>query len=77
MSGTVWMFSDQIDEEDIDFMHREFVTYNMASIYYGLGMKPVIRMSHECGAIYKIGRKVLIRRSIFEEYLRFRRKSDA
>ncbi|MFQ7488174.1 DUF6462 family protein [Gemmiger formicilis] len=34
-------------------------------------------MSHECGAIYKIGRKVLIRRSIFEEYLRFRRKSDA
>ena len=52
------------------------MTYNMASIYYGLGMKPVIRMSHECGAIYKIGRKVLIRRSIFEEYLRFRRKSD-
>ena len=51
MSGTVWMFSDQIDDEDIDFMHREFVTYNMASIYYGLGMKPVIRMSHECGAI--------------------------
>ena len=68
MSGTVWMFSDQIDDEDIDFMHREFVTYNMASIYYGLGMKPVIRMSHECGAIYKIGRKVLIRRNIFEEY---------
>ena len=33
MSGTVWMFSDQIDDEDIDFMHREFVTYNMASIY--------------------------------------------
>ena len=29
MSGTVWMFSDQIDDEDIDFMHREFVTYNM------------------------------------------------
>lgn len=43
MSGTVWMFSDQIDDEDIDFMHREFVTYNMASNYYGLGMKPVIR----------------------------------
>lgn len=42
MSGTVWMFSDQIDDEDIDFMHRKFVTYNMASIYYGLGMKPVI-----------------------------------
>lgn len=32
MSGTVWMFSDQIDDEDIDFMHREFVTYNMAML---------------------------------------------
>ena len=32
MSGAVWMFSDQIDDEDMDFMHREFVTYNMASI---------------------------------------------
>lgn len=67
-----WLASGKkIDE------NREFVTYNMASNYYGLGMKPVIRMSHECGAIYKIGRKVLIRRSIFEEYLRSRRKSDA
>ena len=77
MSGTVWMFSDQIDDEDIDFMHREFVTYNMASIYYGLGMKPVIRMSHECGAIYKIGRKVLIRRSTVSAWMIFcRRKPD-
>ena len=70
MSGSVWMFSDQIDDEDIDFMQRDFVTYNMASDYYRLGLKPVTRLAHECGAIYKIGRKVLIRRSIFEEYLR-------
>ena len=70
MSGSVWMFSDQIDDEDMDFMRHEFVTYSMASDYYGLGLKPVTRMAHECGAIYKIGRKILIRRSIFEEYLR-------
>ena len=44
------------------------------SEYYGLGLKPVTRMAHECGAIYKIGRKILIRRSIFEEYLREQRK---
>lgn len=62
--------SDQIDDEDMDFMRHEFVTYSMASDYYGLGLKPVTRMAHECGAIYKIGRKILIRRSIFEEYLR-------
>ena len=67
MSGSVWMFSDQIDDEDMDFMRHEFVTYSMASDYYGLGLKPVTRMAHECGAIYKIGRKILIRRSIFED----------
>lgn len=49
------------------------ITYNMASDYYGLGLKPVTRMAHKCGAIYKIGRKILIRRSIFEEYLREQR----
>ena len=74
MSGSVWMFSDQIDDEDMDFMRHEFVTYSMASDYYGLGLKPVTRMAHECGAIYKIGRKILIRRSIFEECLRQQRK---
>lgn len=74
MSGKAWMFSDQIDDEDLDFMAHEFVTYSMACEYYGLGLKPVTRLSHECGAVYKIGKKVLIRRSIFEKYLREQRK---
>ena len=30
MSGNVWMFSDQIDDEDLEFMAHEFVTYTMA-----------------------------------------------
>lgn len=33
MSGSVWMFSDQIDDEDMDFMRHEFVTYSMAERY--------------------------------------------
>ena len=74
MSGNAWVFSDQIDDEDMEFMTHEFVTYNMAWDYYGLGLKPVTRLSHECGAVYKIGKKVLIRRSIFEAYLREQRK---
>ena len=37
-------------------------------------IKPVVRMAHEAGAVYKIGKKVLIRRSIFEAYLREQRK---
>lgn len=70
MDGNIWMFSDQIDDEDLEFMTHEFVTYNMACDYYRLGLKVVIRLSHECGSVYKIGKKVLIRRSIFEAYLR-------
>ena len=69
MSGNVWMFSDQIDDEDVEFMTHEFITYNMACDYYRLGLKPVTRMAHEAGAVYKIGKKVLIRRSIFVAYL--------
>lgn len=30
MNGSVWVFSDQIDDEDMDFMRHEFVTYSMA-----------------------------------------------
>lgn len=75
MSGNVWMFSDQIDDEDVEFMTHEYVTYNMACDYYRLGLKPVTRMAHEAGAD-KIGKKVLIRRSIFEAYLREQRSME-
>ena len=58
----------------LEFMSHDYVTYNMACEYYRLGIKPVVRMAHEAGAIYKIGKKVLIRRSIFEAYMREQRK---
>ena len=76
MSGNVWMFSDQIDDEDVEFMTHDFVTSNMACDYYRLGLKPVTRIAHEAGAVYKIGKKVLIRRSIFEAYLREQRSVE-
>ena len=49
MSGNVWMFSDEIDDEDLEFMRHDYVTYNMACEYYRLGIKPVVRMAHEAG----------------------------
>ena len=55
MSGNVWMFSNEIDDEDLEFMSHAYVTYNMACEYYRLGIKPVVRMAHEAGAVYKIG----------------------
>lgn len=70
MAGIAWKFSDQIDDVDLMFMMHDFVTYNQASDYYGLGMKNLITLTHKCGAVYKVGKKVLIKRSIFEEYLR-------
>ena len=70
MSGNLWMFSDMLDDEDADMLRRDFITYYQGADYYGLGLKVFTRMAHEAGAIYKIGRMVLVRRDIFEEYLR-------
>ena len=70
MHGKVWMFSHLIDDEDIVFMQHEFISYKQAMDYYELGYKPIVRLSHKAGAVYKIGKKVLIKRSTFEKYLR-------
>lgn len=70
MSGNLWMFSDMLDDEDIEMLKRDFITYYQGADYYGLGLKVFTRMAREAGAVYKIGKKFLIRRSIFEEYLR-------
>lgn len=70
MSGNLWMFSDKLDDEDIEMLKHEFITYYQGADYYGLGLKKFTRMAREAGAVYKIGKKVLIRRTIFDEYLR-------
>ena len=70
MSGNLWMFSDKLDDEDIEILKHEFITYYQGADYYGLGLKMFTRLAREAGAVYKIGKKVLIRRTIFDEYLR-------
>ena len=45
-----------IDDQDLLFARREFVTYRMAHEYYGLGEKPTIRMAWASGAVFKIGK---------------------
>lgn len=70
MSGNLWMFSDKLDDEDIEILKHEFITYYQGTDYYGLGLKMFTRLAHEAGAVYKIGKKVLIRRTLFDEYLR-------
>lgn len=63
MSGNLWMFSDKLDDEDIEIMKHEFITYYQGADYYGLGLKMFTRLAHEAGAVYKIGK------TIFEESL--------
>ena len=70
MSGNLWMFSDMLDDEDIEMQKHDFITLYQGADYYGLGLKSFTRMAREAGAVYKIGKKVLIRRTIFDEYLR-------
>ena len=37
---------------------------------YHLNEKPMVRLAREAGAVYKIGKMVRVRRTIFEAYLR-------
>ena len=79
MSGNLWMFSDKLDDEDIEILKHAFITYYQGADYYGLGLKMFTRLAHEAGAVYKIGKKVLIRRTLFDEYLRklYRKELEA
>ena len=45
MHGKVWMFSNLIDDEDIEFMQHEFISYKQAMDYYELGYKPIVGVS--------------------------------
>ena len=48
----------------------DFITYEQGQKYYGMGDKAFIRMAHEAGAVYKIGKAVRVNRKILEAYMR-------
>ena len=54
MSGCIWKYSQYLDDEDIVFAQKRFVTYKLAGEYYGINQKPLIRMAWASGAVYKI-----------------------
>lgn len=74
MSGNAWMYSDQIDEDDLKMLHRDFFTYKIGIDYYGIGIRTLMKKAREAGAFYKIGKQVLINRQKFDEYLRNTRR---
>ena len=70
MTGKIWKFSDQIDEEDVEMLRKDFITFAEGAEYYRIGMKPFVRMCREAGAAYKIGKMVRVNRHILERYFR-------
>ena len=70
MSGHLWTFSHMLNDIDLEMAQHDFITDQQGADYYGLGLKVFTRLSHEAGAVYKIGRMVRVRRDLFENYLR-------
>lgn len=70
MTGLAWLVSDLLDEEDLQFMRKEFITYGMGVQYYDIPLKSFTRLAHEAGAVYKLGKEVRIKREILEKYMR-------
>ena len=54
MSGKLWMFSDQLDDEDLEFGRHSFFRYADGIAYYRLTEKTITRLAKEAEAIYKI-----------------------
>ena len=52
MSGNLWMFSDMLDDEDIEMQKHDFITLYQGADYYGLGLKVFTRMAREAGSVY-------------------------
>ena len=70
MAGDIWKYSDRLDDIDIAMLRKDFITYEQGQKYYGMGDKAFIRMAHEAGAVYKIGKAVRVNRKILEAYMR-------
>ena len=60
MSGCIWMFSDQIDDVDLEFAQHDFITYRMGREYYGLGEKPMIRILQCVNNMHRAGLETLL-----------------
>ena len=78
MSGKLWMFSDQLDDEDLEFARHSFFRYADGIAYYRLTEKTITRLAKGAEAISKVdGKTVLVRRDLFESHLRKQyRKTD-
>lgn len=69
MSGTIWMYSDRMDDWDILFVQKSFITYREGCDYYDLTEEVMTRLAKEVGATIRIGRIVMIDTEILDKYI--------
>lgn len=61
--------------EELRKLRRQYLRYQQAEIIYSIFHKKLFELASDAGAIYRIdGTVLIIRRSIFEAYLREQRK---
>ena len=61
--------------EELRKLRRQYLRYQQAEIIYSISHKKLFELASDVGAIYRIdGTVLIIRRSIFEAYLREQRK---
>lgn len=70
VSGKLWVYSDQLDGENLEFAWYSFFRYSEKIAYYCLTEKTVMRLAREANAIYKIdGKMVLIKKDFSKSSL--------
>jgi len=70
MTGMLWKYSGDLDEDDFEFARHEFISRRTAMQYYGLSEKVLMTVAYEAGAVYKFGKMVRLKREILEAYMR-------
>lgn len=54
MSGKLWMYSDQLDDEDIEFVWHSFFRYAEGIAYYRLTEKTSTRLEKSVESVQSI-----------------------
>ena len=63
MAGNAWKYSGVLDDYDLAFLQRDFITIKQGVEYYGFSERPFIRMAKEADFNYTLPRTSYEQRS--------------
>ena len=55
--------------KDMKVLNKKFLSLKEGAELYSMGRETFRRLADESGAVYRIGKKILINAEVFEEYL--------